>query len=95
MIEIEAGDIYIENSIFESCGDLSFLGNNVRRVFIFNKISIKDNLFVNSRLSFRNVSQVYIENNKFLYENGLYGFNGWTSSLTPHKAMLSFCNSTK
>ncbi len=90
LIEIEAGDIFIENSIFESCGDLSFLGNNVRRGLSFNKISIKDNIFVNSRLSFRNVSQVYIENNKFLYENGLYGFNGWTSSLTPHKAMLSF-----
>jgi len=90
LLAIEEGDILFENNVFESCGDLSFRGNDVQKGFSFNKISLKNNIFVNTRVSFREVSQVYIENNKFLYEDGLFGFSGWTSALTPYKSMLSF-----
>ncbi len=89
-LAIEEGDIFFENNVFESCGDLSFQGNDVQKGFSFNKISLKNNIFVNTRVSFREVSQVYIENNKFLYEDGLFGFSGWTSALTSYKSMLSF-----
>lgn len=65
---VTKGNFIIQAAKFYNVNNIVAGGFNVGKGFSVNKISIKDNLFVNTRFDFRHVSQLFIEGNKFMYD---------------------------
>jgi len=89
-VDIKKENFLIANSRFENCGDIVFLGKNIKKGFSISKINILNNYFINSRFYFSNVSEVRFENNDVIEKRGFGGFTGFSSALTSQNAMIQF-----
>lgn len=89
-VEQKKENFLIANNRFENCGDIVFLGNDVKKGFSISKINILNNYFINTRFYFSNVSEVRFENNDVIEKIGFGGFAGFTSPLSSQNAMVQF-----
>jgi hypothetical protein len=89
-VDVKKENFLIANNRFENCGDIQFLGKNLKKGFSISKINIINNYFINTRFFFSNVSEVRFENNDVIEKRGFGGFTGFTSPLTGQDAMVQF-----
>ena len=78
---------------FNNCGIMVLWGHNARQGLSINGIQLKNNIFTNTRLDFRNCTNLSITGNEFNFiEEGLSGFSALPQSEQPTFSLLSLKN---
>lgn len=85
----------ITGNTFENCGEFIIWGHNLAQGLTYNGIVFADNELLNTRLDFRNVVNVKIQDNRFMYsDEGKFPFNILPQGELVTYAPLSLINVT-
>ena len=82
-------NIKLLNSTFINCGDIILTGQDVTTGKGYNRIKFVGNEFVNTRIVFRDISQVQLLDNTFSQDSS-YGFTYWATAANGQNAWIAF-----